>query len=200
MLKMKKNCKSIFESYPKIPNTFNLKINDVLTKSNIKKQYSHRINGRWENQYISIDLVPEIKIIFAFACKMGKSLVKKSLVVPYQQLGFQTNEFWFNISDPGDVTGWHDHKENAKLSGVYYICVPKYSGHLRFREKNGNIYREWSMKSEQGKMIIFNSDLEHSVEKNGSNEKRISLAFNLYTLPLRSTTNSESYSSNKFYS
>ena len=56
------------------------------------------------------------------------------------------------------------------------------------------------MKSEQGKMIIFNSDLEHSVEKNGSNEKRISLAFNLYTLPLRSTTNSESYSSNKFYS
>ena len=54
------------------------KIIDVLTKSNIKKQYSHRINGRWENQYISIELVPEIKIIFAFACKMGKSLVKKS--------------------------------------------------------------------------------------------------------------------------
>lgn len=197
---MKKSRRVIFESYPKIPNTFNPKIIDVLIKSNIKKQYSHRINGRWENQYVSIDSVPEIKTIFAFACKVGKSLVKKSLVIPYQQLGFQTNEFWFNISEPGDVTGWHDHKENAKLSGVYYICVPKDSGHIRFREKNGNIYREWSIKSEQGKMIIFNSDLEHSVEKNGSNEKRISLAFNLYTLPLRSKTISESYSSNKFYS
>ena len=197
---MRRNHRAVFESYPKIPNTFNPKIIDVLTKSNIKKQYSHRINGRWENQYISIDLVPEIKTIFAFACKVGKSIVKKSLVIPYQQLGFQTNEFWFNISDPGDVTGWHDHKENAKLSGVYYICVPKKSGHIRFRKKYSNIYREWSIKSEQGKMIIFNSELEHSVEKNDSNEKRISLAFNLYTLPLRSTTISESYSSNKFYS
>ena len=71
---MKKSRRVIFESYPKIPNTFNPKIIDVLIKSNIKKQYSHRINGRWENQYISIDLIPEIKCVVAFACKVGKCL------------------------------------------------------------------------------------------------------------------------------
>ena len=197
---MKKSPRTVFESYPKIPNTFNLKIIDVLTKSDIKKQHSHMINGRWENQYISIDLVPEIKTIFAFACKVGKSIIKKSLVIPYEQLGFQTNEFWFNIAEPGDATSWHDHKENAKLSGVYYIYVPKDSGHIRFRKKNGNFYKEWIIKSEKGKMILFNSELEHSVEKNYSNEKRISLAFNLFTLPLQSKEIIESYSSNKFYS
>jgi len=173
---------------------------DVLTNPNTKKEYSHKINGRWENQYLNIDLVPELKSIFAFACKTGKNIINKSLIIPHKQSGFHTNEFWFNIADPGKATGWHDHKEIAMLSGVYYINVPKGSGNIKFRKKHGKVYKEWIIKSEEGKMILFNSGLEHCVEKNNSNKTRISLAFNLYTLPIKSFGNFESYSSNKFYS
>ena len=198
---MMKRGEFIFESYPpKTPKNLKFNIIDALKKSDIKKQYSHKINGRWENQYLNIDSVPELKSIFAFACEAGKNIINKSLVIPYKQLGFQTNEFWFNIAFPGEATGWHDHKEIAKISGVYYINVPKDSGYIRFRKKEGNDYKEWSIKSEQGKMILFNSGLEHCVEKNDSDATRISLAFNLYTLPIQYTETVESYSSNKFYS
>ena len=193
--------KIVFESYPRITKKFRKKIIDVLTKSNCEKEYSHRIKGRWENQYLDIDLVPDIKTIFSYACQMGKDIINKSLVIPYKQLGFPTNEFWFNIAYPGDETGWHDHKENAILSGVYYIKIPRLSGDIKFRRNiNNNSWKEWKIKSKAGKMILFHSGLEHCVEKNNSSNKRISLAFNLYTLPIKLYESPESYSSNKFYS
>ena len=34
-----------------------------------------------------------------------------------------------------DNTSWHDHKKNAKISGVFYISVPKNSGNIMFRKK-----------------------------------------------------------------
>ena len=112
-----------------------LYLKNILSKSILKKEFSHKINGRWENQYIDLDLIPEIKPVFLMACKFGKSIIDKSLVIPHKQLGFPYNEFWFNISNPGDNTGWHDHKKNAKISGVFYISVPKNSGNIMFRKK-----------------------------------------------------------------
>ena len=197
---MNKSNITIFESYLRISKNFKKKIIGILANPNLKKEYSHKINGRWENQYLDIDLMPEIKVILDFACQSGKKMIHESLVIPYKQLGFKTNEFWFNISEPGDSTGWHDHKEYAKLSGVFYIAIPKDSGDILFRKKNGNVYEEWSIQSEEDKIILFNSDLEHCVEKNDGDGKRISLAFNLYTLPIKLSESLESYSSNKFYS
>ena len=79
-----------------------LYIKNILSKSILKKEFSHKINGRWENQYIDLDLIPEIKPVFLMACKFGKSIIDKSLVIPHKQLGFPYNEFWFNISNSGD--------------------------------------------------------------------------------------------------
>ena len=115
-------------------------LKDILSISILEKEYSHKINGRWENQYIDLDLILEIKPVFLMACKFGKSIIDKSLVIPHKQLGLPYNEFWFNISNSGDYTGWHDHKENAKISGVFYISVPKKSGNVIFRKKNKNKY------------------------------------------------------------
>ena len=70
-----------------------LSLKDILSKSILKREYSHKINGRWENQYIDLDLIPEIKPVFLMACKFGKSIVNKSLVIPHEQLGFPYNEF-----------------------------------------------------------------------------------------------------------
>ena len=48
-------------------------------------------------------------------------------------------------------------------------------------------------------MILFNSNVEHAVDENNSSDDRISLAFNLYTLPLKLDMDSNGYSSNKFF-
>lgn len=132
-----------------------LDLKDILSKSILKKEYSHKINGRSENQYIDLDLISEIKPVFLMTCKFGKSIVNKSLVILHKQLGFPYNEFWFNISNPGDSTGWYDHKENAKISGVFYISVLKKSGNIMFRKNDKNKDEKWFVKPKDGMMIYI---------------------------------------------
>ena len=189
----------IFEKRFDISKNIKKSLLNNLSNSKSKLDYSHRFNGRWENQYLDIDFVPEIKIILDFACQLGRKIINKALIIPNKRLGFQNNEFWFNISKPGESTGWHDHKIKSRLSGVYYIKIPDRSGNIRFRYKNKSSYKEWSLDSEENKMILFNSDLEHCVERNNSDEKRISLAFNLYTFPIDWSQPLESNSISKFY-
>ena len=192
--------KDIFLFYSLMNKDKRLYLKNILSKSILKKEFSHKINGRWENQYIDLDLIPEIKPVLLKACKFGKSIIDKSLVIPHKQLGFPYNEFWFNISNSGDNTGWHDHKENAKISGVYYISVPKMSGNIIFRKKNKNKYQKWFVKPQDGMMLLFPSKLEHCVEINKSCDTRISLSFNLYTLPIQVNEAGNAYSSKKFFS
>ena len=195
-----KDCKELIkEIYPSLSKNIRSQITDSIFKLKDKKTYSHNINGRWENHYLDIEHVSEIKKIFNLACSEGKKITDHSLVIPFKELGFIKNEFWFNIARLGESTGWHDHKENAILSGVYYLQTPKNSGNIIFRKKINNSWYKWSVKSRTGKMILFDSRLEHSVETNKSKDMRVSLAFNLYSLPIKISSNFYSYSSNKFY-
>ena len=179
----------------------NKTILDSLRKNSDHFNYSHKINGRWENQYLDYQFVPEIKYIFQKACQFGKDFISDSLIVPNKSLGLDRDEFWFNIAKPGESTGWHDHKEGAVLSGVYYLNIPKESGDIQFRFKENNQWDYYTIKSKNNKLILFNSNIEHSVTKNRSNKARISLAFNLYTLPLDISfeEEKESYSSKFFF-
>ena len=161
--------------------------------------FSHKINGRWENQYLSIDHVPQLKKIFHFACKVGKKIIGKPLVVPFKEMGLPMDEFWFNIARPGESTGWHDHKDRSVLSGVYYLKVPDNAGDILFRKRDKDKIVEWNIRSETGKLILFHSNIEHSVKINKSNHDRISIAFNLFSLPLQIDSDSDGYSSNNFY-
>ena len=161
--------------------------------------FSHKINGRWENQYLSIDHVPQLKKIFHFACKVGKKIIGKPLVVPYKEMGLPMDEFWFNIARPGESTGWHDHKDRSVLSGVYYLKVPDNAGDILFRKRDKDKIVEWNIRSETGKLILFHPNIEHSVTINKSNHDRISIAFNLFSLPLQIDSDSNGYSSNNFY-
>jgi len=115
-------------------------------------------------------------------------------------LGISFDEFWFNVAKSGESTGWHDHKKKAVISGVYYLDIHDNSGDIHFRSKVKDKWNEWSLKPETGKMILFDSKLEHSVSENKSCHPRISLAFNLYTLPLEIDDHTVQYSTNKFFS
>ena len=176
--------------------------NDIIDQVDQNKEnltFSHKINGRWENQYLSIDHVPQLKKIFHFACKVGKKIIGEPLVVPYKEMGLPMDEFWFNIARPGESTGWHDHKDRSVLSGVYYLKVPDNAGDILFRKRDKNETVEWKIRSETGKLILFHSNIEHAVTINKSNHDRISVAFNLFSLPLQIDSDSDRYSSNNFY-
>ena len=172
---------------------------DLVEKNKENLTFSHKINGRWENQYLSIDLVPQIKKILHFACKEGEKIIGKPLVVPYKEMGLPMDEFWFNITRPGESTGWHDHKNRSVLSGVYYLKVPDNAGDIIFRKRDKDKIVEWNIRSETGKLILFHSNIEHSVTINESNHDRISIAFNLFSLPLKIESDSDGYSSNNLY-
>jgi hypothetical protein len=160
------------------------KNNTILTELGEAKEfydYSHRIQGRWENTYVPITLMPSVREIFKFASDIIHENYQKSTIITHSIPGMKDQGFWFNIMPPASQTGLHDHKSNSFMSGVYYLKVPKDSGNIIFRQADDS---EITLQSEEGKMLLFPPHLKHRVSHNQSSENRISLAFNLFTLPL----------------
>ena len=186
--------------FPEISEKYRLEILKDLKKYSSRLQQSHLINNRWENQYLDPYYVPAVKHVFMAASVFAKKITNKPVIVHHQGLGISFDEFWFNVAKPGESTGWHDHKKQAVISGVYYLDIHDNSGDIHFRSKVKEKWNEWSLKPETGKMILFDSKLEHSVSENKSCHPRISLAFNLYTLPLEIQDSSAQYSTDKFFS
>jgi len=83
---------------------------------------------------------------------------------------------------------------------VFYLKVPENSGNLIFRVKKNQKWLYLNEEPDEGKMVLFPSNLEHAAEVNSSNEVRISIAFNLYKLPLELKKDRQDYSMAKFYS
>ncbi|MEL1224322.1 MAG: hypothetical protein VW522_08745, partial [Candidatus Neomarinimicrobiota bacterium] len=95
MDKSKFNC---VEYFPKILDSYHDKIINTIYQNRESATYSHKTNGRWENQYLNIQYFPELRELFCTACREGKAILEKSLVVPYKELGLPMDEFWFNIA------------------------------------------------------------------------------------------------------
>ena len=91
-------------------------------------------------------------------------------------------------------------KEMRKFLVFFYISVPKKTGNIIFRKNDKNKDEKWFVKPKDGMMILFPSKLEHCVEINKSCDTRISLSFNLYTLPIQVNETGNVYSSKKFFS
>ena len=103
---------------------------------------------------------------------------------------------WINISRKGSRNVNHCHPGSI-YSGVVYIQFPEDSGNLIFHRDNmfkysqgpetcggfkdvAPLYAETYKvaKPEEGRVYIFPSYLEHSVEENTTDDTRISIAFN----------------------
>ena len=85
---------------------------------------------------------------------------------------------WSQIHEPNMSTNTHAHYP-ADVASVYYVSVPKGSGQLCFYPSY-NKFNPHTVKfqPEEKMFLIFPGVLEHSVSRNLSNEKRISLSFN----------------------
>ena len=112
-------------------------------------------------------------------------------------INFYMLNSWSNIHGPKEHSQIHYHG-GSLLSGVYYPILPDNSGHIAFHksgiytnifhqsirfeyEENNNLTAEkYVLNLNEGTIVIFPSHLDHSVQKNNSNEKRYSIAFNFY--------------------
>ena len=94
---------------------------------------------------------------------------------------------WFNIYRQGDLQEYHNHPSSF-ISVIYYLKGNEKSAKTVFTDFNMinfrcNKYNEdnssiWKIPFENGKLIIFNSNVIHSVEKHSQNNERITLAIN----------------------
>lgn len=107
-------------------------------------------------------------------------------------------DFWFNISSHGNYQEYHQHP-NSHFSVVYYVNSPENCGNIVFKSAesltdmvclpvnesciNLNSAKTHSIVPKESNLLIFKSNLIHMVEKNYSNEDRISISMNFVLFP-----------------
>lgn len=147
-------------------------------------QKSHKIGGRWENLYLDVVDVGSARIPIRFARDCGKEKLGISNVILFDPLPGSREKhppFWFNLAEPRESTGLHDHADHAILSGVVYLSCEEKSGNLYFH-KDGEV--DLDIMPSVGKLVLFEPWMRHGVRENRSNSNRLSLAFNLFPFPL----------------
>ena len=144
--------------------------------------YSHKINGRWENTYLSIQKISQVREIVGHARDLVFRVLEQRLLAFFHPIKSDANPpFWFNRAEPGEITGVHDHAKPAVISGVYYVSTTQSSGDLFFQAEGE---KDFFLSPIEGTLVLFPSHLRHGVTENLSESTRISLAFNLFRLPL----------------
>ncbi len=98
---------------------------------------------------------------------------------------------WINLAKKGDYQEYHIHP-NSHFSAVYYVKVPKNCGRIIFKKKSAD-FDMFPIKYESNTqansltykivpnecdLLIFRSNLPHMVEKNQSDEDRVSISMN----------------------
>lgn len=98
---------------------------------------------------------------------------------------------WINLTPPNDYQEFHIHP-GSHFSIVYYIKTPFNSGNLIFKNHETDkdmfplpvsfskfpSFKSFSFEPIENNLIIFKSNLSHMVEKNRSNDDRVSISCN----------------------
>lgn len=98
---------------------------------------------------------------------------------------------WINLAKKGDYQEYHIHP-NSHFSAVYYVKVPKNSGRIIFKKSSADgdmfpiMYKNcnqvnsstYTIIPNECDLLIFRSNLQHMVEKNRSDEDRVSISMN----------------------
>ena len=160
-----------------------LKENDPtgVTKSNFKGWHSKDFDLKNKE---SKNFIEGIKKNINFALNdMNWDLNKQSVSI---------NNLWAIINEKGAWNQKHHHS-NSDLSAAYYVCAHENCGDIVFYDpRPAPVYKSPiakspnnlnatvnSIKPEAGMLVLFPSYLEHSVNPNLSDKKRIVISFNI---------------------
>lgn len=108
---------------------------------------------------------------------------------------------WINVNPPGTSHNYHNHT-NSVLSGVLFLHTAKNCGDIilhkpkrditpkvKFDEDNYFTWGNRYFSPTNNQILIFPSNLYHSVSENKSNITRVSLSFNTFLTPLGCESN-----------
>lgn len=130
---------------------------------------THYFSGRYENIYVDMETISELKILIQQAKKYAAEILKKDINT--LKIGF-----WINIMQQGHTTSLHCHEDSDELlSGVYYVTVPENSGQFIYHLDG----EKHSLDPEEGSFLFFSPSLLHEVTEHRSTRPRISVAFNI---------------------
>ncbi len=169
------------------------KIQKDLVKYCTKLKSKKKKGGElWEAQlyntfgYYSVHSDNKFKDVNNFVFSNVLEFSKK---IGYEHLGVQCKESWFNVYNKYDYQEAHDHI-GSNISAIYILQgsdktgttnfknpAPSKEVHL-FNPKNEYTFSNMCIKPQPGLLLMFDSNLVHSVSQNLTNEKRISLAYN----------------------
>jgi uncharacterized protein (TIGR02466 family) len=103
---------------------------------------------------------------------------------------FAITQCWLNVNRPGERHHRHYHP-NSFVSGVYYLEAAAGAGRIGFHRPGLSelmpsrlratpfTFDLWQEEPKTGKLVLFPSRLEHSVEANSSPADRLSISFNV---------------------
>mgnify|MGYP000160781856 CR=1 FL=1 len=101
------------------------------------------------------------------------------------ELVFEMCSAWITIMPPGEFYMMHTHP-NAILTGTYYISIPENSGDFAFLDTQEMAIDPINGKAKlvrvppkEGNLVFFPAYVMHEVQKNNSNDVRISITFDL---------------------
>ena len=134
----------------------------------------------------------DLRELEQFVITAATTFLEKGLRLPPRRLEIERS--WINVFKPGAQEAQHSH-DGSLLSCSYYVEAPEHCGDLAFPDPIGprRSYRaftqtagdnfltlhEMAFKPQAGRLIMFESWIQHGVHCNKSDQVRISLAFNL---------------------
>ena len=177
--------------YSKFTNIDTKKIVSMIDEDGFHDDYNNAEPGVANMSFIS----NSIHVLDDNKFKFLKDILMKEFYLYASDVMGYTNEFeittsWFTMSTKGQSSKFHNHS-NCMMSGVLYLQTSENSGNIIFENFNNERYSldikeynvfnspRWSLKPEDGQLVMFPSEVHHKIAENKSDTTRYSLAFNL---------------------
>lgn len=137
---------------------------------------------KYEHHNHVLDNMPTLLLEIKENCQKFLTMIR------HQVDSIDIKQSWCNISNKDAFQHFHIHGD-TDLSGVYYHQTTGNDGDIvfrnpslvnRFHKLTYNIDNSVNYKPEVGKILLFPSFLEHAVFHNTSDNKRISISFNVH--------------------
>ena len=166
------------------------------TKQQVKQQHFKEIGSKNGFMTATTDMLGNSE--FAELRKLIDSHVQdyvKNIYAPEDGIEFFLTTSWAMLHRPGNWSHTHTHA-NAIVSGILYLTTDAKSGDLLFTNAHNNLAPKlltinkksynpyntefWHITPEDNQIVIFPSNLPHSVNRNESDIDRYCIAFNYF--------------------
>jgi len=141
-------------------------------------------------------LTKETKLspLFEYACQMA---IKANFDNQFEDCNVHITSAWVNFNDNRAAHN-SEHVHTDTYSGVFYLQIPEKSGQISFtnpgmnklwqglacgEEKNKFTAEHLKFEPKEGDLFLWPSYLPHSVLPNNHDDVRISISFNIISIP-----------------